>query len=50
MKREYKIVTRCRDKLDEDICGTFLTVLCLITSKIWGNFEVIKLDRLDFYE
>lgn len=50
MKREYRLITKYKGKEDHDICGTFFTCLCLITSKMWGNFEVVNIKRLDFYE
>lgn len=50
MKRRYKVVTNCRGLLDEDLCGTFLSILCLATSKLWGKFEVVRIERVDFYE
>ena len=50
MKRMYSVVTKSKNGLDEDLCGTFFTVLCLIASKFWGKFEVLRIDRLEFYE
>ncbi len=49
-RRRYKVVTICKNEVDEDLCGTFLSMLCLITSKVWGKFEVISIERVDFYE
>lgn len=50
MRRQYKIITLKKKEIDEDVCGTFFTIICLITSKIWGNFEVINIKRVKFYE
>ncbi len=50
MCRRYKLLTRCKNEIDEDLCGTFLTVMCLVASKFWGKFEVLEIKRVGFYE